>query len=266
MKSAAFSPAHITGFFKIHKSGSTGAGITLEDGMTTAINSKSSKDSIHINGKKSNAPVSKNVINKYKELAGKFTVNVNHKTRIPIGYGLGMSAAGALSLSLALSDCLGIVSVKEAKKIAHLAEIECKTGLGGVIAESTGGLVIRKKPGSFKYVEKIYTSGTVACSFFSPINTKTIITNTNWKNKLNRFGDFCINEFQRAKSLEGFISLSRHFALETGLTSKAIHEIILENKNCSMAMLGRTIFSLNNFKTSRNFLVSKIGNKGAYII
>jgi len=37
MKVLAESPGHITGFFKIYKNGSTGAGINISHGMKTTV-------------------------------------------------------------------------------------------------------------------------------------------------------------------------------------------------------------------------------------
>jgi len=55
MIARAYAPTHITGFFKIFKNGSTGAGINLEEGMTTKIEikrAKKEKIEININGQK----------------------------------------------------------------------------------------------------------------------------------------------------------------------------------------------------------------------
>ena len=53
---------------------------------------------------------------------------------------LGCSAAVALSLSIALNDALECeLSKIEVAQIAHNVEIECKTGLGDVLAAYHGG-------------------------------------------------------------------------------------------------------------------------------
>ena len=50
MKATAESPAHITGFFRIYRDGSTGAGINLAHGMKTTVE-LSAKDSFSLNGR-----------------------------------------------------------------------------------------------------------------------------------------------------------------------------------------------------------------------
>ncbi|MBI5554118.1 MAG: hypothetical protein HY917_05265, partial [Candidatus Diapherotrites archaeon] len=103
----AVSPAHMTGLFKIYANGSTGAGISLENGMKTTVQANpapKNKITIFINGKKASAPTSRTVAETYlKKTKQKFTLTIRHSTKFPIGFGLGISGSGALSLSLALN-------------------------------------------------------------------------------------------------------------------------------------------------------------------
>ena len=61
--SQAYAPAHITGFFKIYKNGSTGAGINPKLGAVTKIKLLEQADStkIRINSLEDKAPVSNSV-------------------------------------------------------------------------------------------------------------------------------------------------------------------------------------------------------------
>ena len=69
-----------------------------------------------------------------------FEIIVEHHVEVPLGAGFGTSGAAALSLALALNEALSLgLSKIEAAQLAHVAEVECKTGLGTVIAETFGG-------------------------------------------------------------------------------------------------------------------------------
>ena len=74
---------------------------------------------------------------------------MNTSSRHPSVAGFGSSGGGALSLALALNEAAdaGLTRV-EAAQIAHVAEIECKTGLGSVFAAERGGFGILTKPGA----------------------------------------------------------------------------------------------------------------------
>jgi len=153
MKEArAFAPGHITGIFQIFdksadnlKTGSKGAGVSISRGVTTTVKAeKSGKNSLQvkINGSISNsAEVSKRVVeaflSKFKEKTANYKVVVEHEIEMPIGAGFGTSGAAALSLALALNETFELgMSKMEAAQLAHIAEVECKTGLGPAIAET----------------------------------------------------------------------------------------------------------------------------------
>ena len=79
-----------------------------------------------------------------------YVVIVNHKIEVPIGTGFGTSAGGALTAGLALKEALDLpLTHNQIGKIAHIAEIECQTGLGTVSSlTSTGGCVLVVEPGA----------------------------------------------------------------------------------------------------------------------
>jgi pantoate kinase len=152
MEATAFCPAHITGFFKAHLDdnqsslenlGSMGAGFSIKQGVTTRvkINSRDNQESnfkITIKGyQPDKIDVSEFVINEFLKL-GKFSnkfFDIEHDISIPVGYGLGSSGAVALSLSFALDQALETKLDKTIiGQIAHNAEVNCKTGLGDVLA------------------------------------------------------------------------------------------------------------------------------------
>ena len=148
----AWVPSHITGFFAAHRredplrSGSIGCGLCLSLGATTIIESAPEilDTEIVLNGVVSEAPVSRFVVEK---LARK-PVRVKTELEMPFGAGFGASGAGALGCAYALNAHFDLgLTANRAACFAHEAEVCNETGLGDVIAQNTGGLVVRLEPG-----------------------------------------------------------------------------------------------------------------------
>ena len=156
----AFSPGYITGFFEANYSknqlltGSTGAGICLEKGVTPTVDvipSTKFRLKIFINGiLYPNALVSRSVVNQMINKSDcQQELIINHFLNVPILCGYGSSGSSALSLSYALNESLNLGFTKiEAAQKAHVAEIKCKTGLGTVLGTYYGGAQIRSHPGA----------------------------------------------------------------------------------------------------------------------
>ncbi len=273
----AQSPGHITGFFKIYRNGSTGAGINIENGMKTTVE-LSQKDSFHMNGKRQKLVVSEKVVEFYrKKTRKKFSVKVNHRTPFPIGFGLGISGAGALSLAISLNKILKTkFSKKTLTEIATRAEIECGTGLGDVRAENYAGLLMGKKPYPSKSALRIKCREKfVALGFFRAIETKKIIRSADWKRKINRAGEKNMRTLSKNKTMRTFISESRKFSIESCLATEKIRKIMRAIPEASMAMLGETIFVPTNKparalrelkKHCKKTIVARISQKGASLV
>ncbi len=243
-KISAFCPAYLTGIFTIGENDAAGAGFAIDRRMATEVSErKSGSTRITINGKESDAPVSKSVLRRYAKRCGKIgLLEINHATDVPIGYGLGMSAAGALSLSLALNEFLGAgFSRQECVKIAHDADVECGTGLSGVDAEAVGGILARKDLDSTP-VKLPFEEKGLELAFFSPIKTASVIRDESWKEKVNRAGKDALEGLFGEKSWDGFVAASRQFALQSGLAHWCEGEME-KNPRAGMAMVGQTLFS-----------------------
>lgn len=264
-EAAAFSPAHITGFFQICDEsadlllkGSRGAGFSIDRGVTTKVSVEAAPKTsftVKINGQASkSAEVSEYVLNAIlPQVDGKYRILIEHEAEVPIGAGFGTSGAGALSLSLALDEVfdLDLPRVKLAQ-VAHAAEVECKTGLGTVIAEACGGLEIRVKPGApgVGEVQQIpfdadYVS---VCLPFTPISKKGVLTSEVLRSRINAFDGKLVEELAAQPTPESFMRLSRRFAEHVGLISERLRKILDETDEadivCSMAMFGENLFTL----------------------
>ena len=277
----AHSPSHITGFFMIFPNGSTGAGISLEEGMTTKVTARQStktKTLIKINGEKTSAVTSIKVVQKYIQIAGKNQeIKVDHKTKVPIGYGLGVSGAGALSLSIALNEVLKTGLAKsEVLEISKQAEIEAGTGLGDVVAEQFPGILVGLPPFPSMRGEIIPSKKKfVVCGFFGPIKTKSVITNPVYKEQINHAGEYCMEKILEKKTDARFVWLSRFFTHSSGLATKEVLEVMGRIPGTAQSMLGNTTFTLTDrpgevkqmlSKYFGNILVTKIASKGAHLL
>lgn len=267
MRSAAFCPAHITGFFKAHlddrqqtpeKFGSMGAGFSIKQGVTTHVEvlprtDQQSNFQITLQGYQSDkTDVSEFVLNDFLE-RGPFEdlyFDIRHEISVPVGYGLGSSSAVALSLSYALDGALGTNLDRDAiGRIAHNAEVNCKTGLGDVLASYHGGFEIRVRPGApgIGKVEKISTgpvSIIVIC--FSPVSTNKFI-----KEQLpgiNGLGGRMVNELLKARDCDRFQDMSLEFAEYINVITPRMRSVIGELSSrqikCGVALFGETVFSM----------------------
>ena len=258
----AFCPAHITGFFKAEldkedskQLGSLGAGFSIQKGVktTVTIRNKTKHDisnfTIKVDGFESgDMRVSEVVLSKFST-KGKF-VDIIHEIDVPVGYGFGSSAAVALSLSIALNDALECkLSKIKVAQIAHDVEIECKTGLGDVLASYYGGFEIRDKSGApgIGHVQKITLNKiSIIMICFSPISTSKFIKER--LPRINGLGGKMVNKLLESKNYEHFQEMSLEFAkyvdVMTPRMQKVVNELSKNNIKCGIALFGETIFSM----------------------
>mgnify|MGYP000518892424 FL=1 len=267
MEATAFCPAHITGFFKAHLEGhesslenlgSMGAGFSINQGVTTRVkierkNNQELNFKITTHGYQSDKTnISQYILNEFLKL-GEFSdkfFDIEHNISIPVGYGLGSSGAVALSLSFALDQALETKLEKTMiGQIAHNAEVNCKTGLGDVLASYHGGFEIRVKPGApgIGYVEKIPTDKiSIIMICFSPISTNKFIKER--LSQINGLGGKMVNQLLESKDYDHFQDMSLEFAKYVDVMTPRMQKIteeLSENKiKCGIALFGETIFSM----------------------
>ena len=263
----AFAPCHITGFFQIFDqstnalyAGSKGAGVSLNHGVKTTVKiGKTFADPLQvtINGLISNsASVSERVVSdlllRFDKMRNSKIV-IEHHVGVPIGAGFGTSGAAALSLALALNEVFSLgLSKTEATQVAHVAEVECKTGLGTVIAETVGGLEIRVKPGApgIGEIRRVPApeNATVVCIVFGPLSTRRFLSDEETRRRVNELGGKLIEKLIEDSSISNFMRLSRQFAEHVGLITDRIRCVLNETDEasfvCSMPMFGESVFAI----------------------
>lgn len=263
MKGVAFSPAHITGFFKAEigkdvkpeMQGSIGAGFSIQAGVTTTVKVEDSEFPdfrISISGyKPDNTQVSEFVISEFlKHVNGKYFVFVNHDIRVPVGYGFGCSAAVALSLAYALNKAFNLDFSKEyLGQIAHKAEVVCQTGLGDVLASYHGGFEIRLREGApgigqLKKISLSTHSAIMIC--FSSISTKQFLKER--LPSINGLGGRMVTKLEKAHNTDTFHDYSIEFARYVDIITPRMQEVIDDlrsnNIRCGVALFGETVFTL----------------------
>jgi pantoate kinase len=281
----AYAPAHITGFFAIceHSNplykGSIGCGLVLEAGCVTEVadaHGQGSDVRIRINGELGEAQTTRYVLDR---LAGAAEVCVATSFEVPVGCGFGASAAGALSTALAINELLKLtMTVNEVAQVAHCAEVVNSTGLGDVIAETCGGVVIRTKPGppGIGVIDRLpHRNEQLSYVVLGAKPTRSVLAEggESTRRRITEAGREALKALLRKPTLENFMRLSRDFALQIELISDtckdALEAVRAEGKVASVAMLGETIFVLGESEALQEFgtvQASRIANSGARVL
>jgi pantoate kinase len=264
-EASAYAPGHLTGLFQIWDhpedpllKGSRGAGVSINLGVKTKVEASMGEGisySISINGVKDiYAPVSENVINKFIEIMVEpAQLEVQHIVETPMTAGFGSSGGGALSLALALNRALDLrLSFMDSANIAHIAEIECRTGLGSVTAALRGGFGVSIVPGGPGINEAIHYEDTgglrAVFIYFGPIPTKEALSDQGLRRRINEIGERYVDELQMSFTPERFMNYSRDFAEKMGLITPRVRRMLMDTDEegyiCSMVMFGEVVFSV----------------------
>jgi pantoate kinase len=239
----AFSPGGISSFFQVcntgtdgkplndlERVGARGGGFVINKGVHTRVEVEEAKTGlidVFINGKlASDAETSRTVAESVLAITPKkHKVTVKHRIEIPIGAGFGSSAGGALGTALALSDALGLkLTYNQLGRIAHVAEIKCKTGLGTVGPIMLGGCILTVEPGGpgIGVIDRIpLTSGySIITGTFGPTATKQILSSPEKRTEVNHWGKKTLDLILEDPSLENFLSRCMQFAESTGFLTE----------------------------------------------
>ncbi|MEM2281137.1 MAG: hypothetical protein QXZ68_04010 [Candidatus Bathyarchaeia archaeon] len=245
----AYSPAGISSFFEIcdtlpdgtpindlEKVGARGGGFGIQKGVTTEVAVSPAGETsinIYINGRLApEAETTRTVVEALLKMAGgNHHVEVKHWVDVPIGAGFGTSAGGALTAALALSKALGLrLTLNQLGKIAHMAEIKCKTGLGTVAPLTIGGgCVVTVEPGApgTAIIDHIPISSdyVVVVGTFGPTPTREVLTSPEKRSAVNRWGRQTLKKILADPSLENFLFRCREFAEKTGFATERVRRL-----------------------------------------
>jgi len=273
----AFAPANISCIFKVYKhknprlAGSWGLGFTLSEGVIVSVK-KTNTMSVLFNGKKVDMPTVFDVVCALTTQSILITI----ETKLPLGCGFGISGAAALATVYAVNKLLDLKKTKkELAVIAHTAEVKNKTGLGDVANQFFGGVLFKKKPSSHFSVIKIpLKEKTVYCRVFSPLSTKSVLSNSKLLIHIDRAAKEALEEIgndlkeKNVLTLAKILSISKQFAVASGLLQekdvmRTIEEIEKKGGNATMIMLGNAVVSNISFAGATKFFLSQ---KGAMLL
>ncbi len=250
MKTAkAFSPSGISSFFEIcdskpngspiqdlEKVGARGGGFGIQKGTTTKVTisrAETNRIRVFINLKETpEAETTKLVAQMLLEKVDKaYDILVTHKVDVPIGAGFGSSAAGALTTALALAKTLELsMTYNQLGKLAHVAEVKCKTGLGTVGPLMIGGCVLTLEPGApgIALLDRIpiSTDHVVVAGVFGPTPTKQVLSSSEKRRQANKYGRKTLEDILSEPSLENFLACCLSFAEKTGFLTPRLRGLV----------------------------------------
>ena len=249
-KTRAFSPSGISSFFEIcdttedgktlndaQKIGAKGGGFVIEKGVLTEVEiipaKESSKIQVVINGQQApEAETTCHVARKLlQEADSSFEITVKHMVQVPIGAGFGTSAAGALGTALALSKALNLShTYNDLGKIAHAAEVECKTGLGTVGPLMIGGCVLSVEPGGpgTAVIDRIPLTSdyVIVAGVCGGISTKSVLNSPEKREAVNKSGRNTLEHILLSPSLSNFLHCCKSFAQEAGFMNDTLRTLM----------------------------------------
>jgi len=236
---------------KPEKSGSLGVGFTINRGVKAKA---LKRDGVFLNGEKVEFPTVEYVLRK---LGGE---GVSIQTDLPLSCGFGLSGASALATALEINRAKNLaLNLFRLADIAHEAEVVNKTGLGDVLTQVYGGIVVRKKAGSpsISKVEKFLSNMKIDFLVLGEIPTKQVLQDDVMRERINKAGKQYLKEFLRNPSSEKIFEVSKKFAIETGLADEVIVDVMEAVESiggkAGMGMLGKTVFAKNGLKAFQEF-------------
>jgi len=271
-KAKAFSPAAISSFFQIcdidshgkpitspEQVGARGGGFGFKKGVLTEVKvtkSETKTVKVFINGKYApEAKTTRTVVDMLlKRVDQLCSVEVRHRVEVPIGAGFGTSAGGAVGTALALCKAVNLsLTYREIGRVAHVAEVKCKTGLGTVSGILFGGFVIVLEPGAPDHgsVDRIPISPDyhIVSGVFQPRLTSEFLKSTKKRAIINEMGRKTLENILAEPSLENFLRSCREFAEKTGLATKRVTKLMTAAEKAGAVgaaqnMLGEAVHAL----------------------
>lgn len=269
-------PHRISGFFEIvdkkdgisiynpEKIGSRGAGFNVSGvGKTILTYRKLEKEeesqcTIYINEKKLDrkAETTYFIFDYISKLIDyPISVKIDHFFDLPVGCGYGASGSGALGTIFGMNKLLNLkLSNLENGRIAHIAEVVNKTGLGTVCGQLGGGLCVLKEPGYPCTYERLKSPSdlSVICGSFGTIQTKSILSDENLSSDIKRAGKIALNKLLLEPNYKNFVKVSFQFVESTNImevlnlekTRNLLNDLCkLDIIGASMNQLGRSVYT-----------------------
>lgn len=239
--------------------GARGGGFALNKGVSTEVivaEAEEKRVQVFINGEFCpEAETTKSVVEMLTaKVSENYAVTVKHRVEVPIGAGFGSSAAGALGAALALSKVLALnLTYNQLGRVAHVAEVRCRTGLGTVGPLLFGGCGLTLEPGAPGYarLDRIPVSPDhrIIAGTFRPYPTKEMLASQEKREIINEWGRKTLQKILAEPSLENFMGACKQFAVGTGFATERVQKLIeLSEKagaiGAAQNMLGEAVHAL----------------------
>lgn len=228
------------------KTGSIGVGCTLDKKVMVEV-SLNTETKILFNGKKISLPTVSQVISSLTDK----NIAVKISSGLPLGCGFGVSAASALACGSAINKLLNLhKKASQLIEIAHIAEINNKTGLGTVGTETTGGFLVKISAGIpvTDYYRLPLVGKKIYVLIIGKIETPSVLKNNKLIKKITFVAKSKLKLIRKDMSLEDLLDLSLEFDNESGLfADKGLKKIISgireRGGSACMASVGKVIIS-----------------------
>ena len=263
---SAFAPGNISCVFKIiphadpARMHSLGMGFTVTEGVEVNV-SEYNETKILFNGQDINFPTVRAVVNRLTQDNSIAGIKVNLTSPLPLGCGFGLSGAAALATAYAINELLDAQKEnEELAMIAHVAEVENRTGLGDVCSQYHGGCLVKLKEGAPLVADKLsIPEQSIYYRYFGPIQTSEVLRNSEQTKHINRAADTALAVLQRLTHTQtnpelftACFAVAKQFSVESSLLSDAqvintIAQIEDAGGVASMIMLGNGVFSTHPF-------------------
>ena len=265
----AFAPGNISCVFKVIRHAdparmhSLGMGFTVKEGVEVIV-SEQNETEVLFNGKRINFPTVRAVVNRLIENSSVVGIKVVITSPLPLGCGFGLSGAAALAAAYALNELLSLhKDTEELAMIAHVAEVENRTGLGDVCSQYHGGCLVKLKEGSPLTADSLpIAEQPIYYRYFGPIQTSEVLGNREQTLRINRAADVALRALKTLTHanpsddlFNACFTVSKQFSVKSGLLSDArvidtIARIEADGGVASMIMLGNGVFSTHPFENA----------------
>lgn len=272
----AFAPGNISCVFKIiphpdpARMHSLGMGFTVSEGVEVTV-SESHETKVSFNQQDIIFPTVSTVVNRLIQNTDITGIQVNLTSPLPLGCGFGLSGAAALATAYALNELIELDKDNEVlAMIAHIAEVENRTGLGDVCSQYHGGCLVKLKEGAPLVADKLsIPEQPIYYRYFGPIHTSEVLRNSEQTKRINKAADTALTVLQKLTHTQSnpdlfteCFSVAKQFSVDSGLLSDdrvidTIAQIEAAGGVGSMIMLGNGVFSTHAFDGATETQLSK---------
>ncbi|MFB6110375.1 MAG: pantoate kinase [Halodesulfurarchaeum sp.] len=272
-RTAARVPGHVTGLFTVDRAatpaetGSRGAGLTLASGVEVRLR-PAAETTVTLDG----TVTTVESVTRVLEALG-VDAAVEIETELPVGCGFGLSGGMALGTALAATEALGLARTeRELVRTAHVADVRAGTGLGDVVAQARGGIVLRQEAGAPPHVtlDGIPGGSRVEYLSFGELSTPEVLEERS--DAISEAGSRALERLAETPTRSEFMHASRQFTRDVGLGTPRVESILADAEAgggvASMAMLGETVFALGNPLSEAGYdpAVTRVDPTGARLL